>query len=77
MCHLHFFQKYNIGCELRNCNKEIKHIFLCKIIEGNKNDIKCFDTVVCPRKVTNKKIQAYDTKFSQPNETTSRNFSLY
>ena len=28
------------------------------------NDIKCFDTVVCPRKVTNKKIQAYDTKFS-------------
>lgn len=64
MCHLHFFEKCNSGCELRKSNTEIKHIFLCKIIKGNKNDITCFDTVECPRKVINKKMWAYDTEFS-------------
>lgn len=76
MCHPHFLEEFSIGYGLRKSNKGKKSIFASKILEGTKMRLYV-DTLVCHRQVINKKIWAYDLKFSYPNEKASRNFSLY
>lgn len=62
MCHLHFLEEFNTGYGLKNLIWG-KKLFLHLTCYKAPNEIICH-TFVCQGKVVNKKMWAYDLKFS-------------